>query len=384
VRIACVGGGPAGLYFAISLKLRAPEHDIVVYERKAADAAEGWGVTFAPDFLNRLRHNDPASARAIERNTLSWSRQYVCIRGERVPYDNGMEIYNLYRPRLVGILAARAAELGIRVEYGTEVSAVPEADLVVAADGVSSRIRDSGDFGTSMRLTHDKYIWLGTDKTFDAFAYHFAQTDSGWLWASTYGVASELGTFVVHCAPETWSGLGFDTMAASDCLTALEGIFKEELDGHRLMGRVGDATDIRWLSFRNVTNRRWHDGNVVLLGDSAHTTHFTAGLGTTLAMESAIVLADSVHRHGDLEQALPAYQRQRVAEMRGPDKEAVRSGQWFANVSRYIHLEPTRFATFVHARRSWLLPLFPPRTYYALHQLRRRVSRVDFGVPPPE
>lgn len=201
------------------------------------------------------------------------------------------DIYNYNRPDLVGVLAARAQRLGVRIEYDHEVlsaSQLPEADLIVAADGVNSRIRqENGNFGTDIRLSHDKYIWLGTDKVFDTFAYHFIRTGNGWLWASTYRVGSELSTFVVHTSPGTWTALGFDMMPIRDSLSVLEELFKDQLEGHRLLGQVGDETNARWLSFRNVSNQRWHDGEVVLAGDSAHTTHFSTGDGARLRSSPA-------------------------------------------------------------------------------------------------
>jgi 2-polyprenyl-6-methoxyphenol hydroxylase-like FAD-dependent oxidoreductase len=379
MRIACVGGGPAGLYFAIAMKLRAPDHDITVYERGAVGATEGWGVAFAPSLLGKLRENDPVSAREIERSALGWHRQYVDIRGVRVPYESGMEIYNLNRPHLVEILAGRARDLGVRVEYSHEVETAArvrdDADLIVAADGAGSRLRrENASFGTTVRVNRDKYIWLGTDKRFDAFAYHFTRTDSGWVWASSYGVGSGLSTFVVHCSSQTWDGLAFGSMSAEDCLAVLSDIFSDQLDGHRLLGRVGSETDIRWLSTRNVTNRRWHDGKVVLLGDAAHTPHFSAGLGTTLAVEGAIALADSLCRHDDIELALRGYEQQCRAGMRKSWAQAACSGRWFENITRYVDLEPHQFATLVHARRSPLVPLLPPKFYYVLRQSQRRIT----------
>ena len=248
------------------------------------------------------------------------------------------------------------------------------ADLIVAADGVSSQLRqENPNFGTEVRLSSDKYIWRGTDKVFDTFAYHFIETGGGWLWASSYGVGSGLSTFVVHTRPATWKALGFDRMPIRDSLTFLEELFEDQLQGHRLMGQVDDETNARWLSFRNVTNQHWHDGKVVLAGDSAHTTHFSAGQGTRLAIEDAIALAENLQRETDIQIALESYDQQRRAELRPTQSQARLSGQWFENISRYVELPPREFGVLLHARRSPLLPLLPPRLFYRLNQASREV-----------
>jgi len=209
---------------------------------------------------------------------------------------------------------------------------------------------------------------------FDTFAFNFIRTDGGWLWASTYGVGSELSTFVVHTSAETWKALGFDNMPVRDSLSVLSELFQDQLEGHRLMGQVGDETNARWLSFRNVSNQRWHVDNIVLAGDSAHTTHFSAGEGTRLAIEDSIALAEHVRRHDDLEAALEFYERQRRAEIRPTQNEARLSAQWFENLSRYIDLKPRQFGELVQARRSALLPLLPPRLFYYLNHASREIG----------
>jgi 2-polyprenyl-6-methoxyphenol hydroxylase-like FAD-dependent oxidoreductase len=392
VKIACAGAGPAGLYFAVLAKRRGIASELTVCERNPEKSGYGWGVTFGPELLQELHRNDPESARAIDDAAFRWRDQFVDIRGERVTYDGGVDVYNLNRPRLVEILAARARQLGVTVRYGEEITSpaqLPDADLIVAADGVSSRLRQaSGNFGTQITESQDRYIWLGTDKPFRAFAYHFLETDHGWIWASTYGVEAGLSTFVVHCAERTWAGLGFDTMPIPDCLAVLGDMFKEQLDGHRLMGQVDDPANARWQSFRTVTNERWHAGNVVLAGDAAHTTHFSSGLGSTLALEDAIALAGNLGLTGNLEQgpegtgspkrtsslgdALAAYERQRQAEIAPGQRQARFSGRWFSEIDRYLDLEPRQFATLLHSRRSALVPALPPRLYYQLHKASRQ------------
>jgi 2-polyprenyl-6-methoxyphenol hydroxylase-like FAD-dependent oxidoreductase len=375
VRIACVGAGPAALYFSVLAKLRHPEHDIVVSERRSAESAYGWTITSHPNFLLELYSHDPETARAIEQAAQLCRDRFVHIGGYRVVPDKCHEFYNINLPQLVSILAERARQLGVRIQYDDEIlsaSQLPEADLIVAADGMNSTIRDEiGTFDTKTELTHDKYIWLGSDRPTSAFTYCFVETDYGWIWGASYGVRSELSAFVVHCSPETWAGLGFDVMPIRDSLAALEGLFKDVLEGHSLIAQ----SHARWRSFRSVSNRRWYDGNVVLIGDSAHTTHFSIGQGTTLAIKDAIALAGNLDRHDTLESAFQSYERQRQADIKRARAQARFSAQWFTNITRYTTLEPSEFATLLMcARSSRLLPLIPPHAYYLLRRVYGRAS----------
>jgi len=283
-----VGGGPAGLYFALLMKLRDPGHDITIIERNAADSTHGWGVTFGPDLLEKLYSSDPRSAREIDQAAFRQVNQVVDIQGKQILHPGG-GVYSINRQRLLDILAARAQGLGVNIEFNREVTApsqLPEADLIVACDGVNSRTRlDAKGLQTDVRLGSNKYIWLGTNKVFESFTYAFVYTDSGWIWAYGYGVDAESSTFIVKCSPETWTGLGFDTIPPLDSLPLLEKLFECQVDGHELVGPVSRSANVQWLSFRTVTNRRWYDGKIVLTGDAAHTTHFTIGSGMTLAIE---------------------------------------------------------------------------------------------------
>ena len=369
MKIACVGGGPAGLYLSMLMKLRDPEHHVVVFERNENNSASGWGVTFGQGLLRRLYDQDPDSAREIEAAAFLWSDQVTHIHGEQLVAP-GSNAYNITRRRLLDILANRAVDLGVRVEYGHEIASVAElseADVVIASDGVNSRIRqEAGDFQTHDVSGSNKYIWLGTDKVFEQFNFLFVPTESGWVWAHTYGIDSESSTFIVECAPETWHGLGFDAMSTYEALPILEGIFKEHLSGYRLIGDLGDGTKARWLNFRTISNPRWHSGKVVLVGDSAHTAHFAIGMGTTLAIEDAIVLADSLHKHSNTELAFQSYEQQRKAEMLTTLTEARWSARWFENLPRYIDRKPHQFGALIHARRSPLIAHLPPTVSYLL------------------
>lgn len=380
MKIACAGGGPAGLYLSILMKLRDPEHDVVVFERNGTNSTSGWGVTFGQGLLRRLYDQDPDSAHEIEAAAFMWSDQVTHIHGEKL-VEPGSDAYNITRRSLLDILGSRALDLGVRVEYGHEIasrSELPEADIIIASDGVNSRIRqDSGDFPTHDVSGSNKYIWLGTDKVFEQFNFLFVLTVSGWIWAHTYGIDSESSTFIVECAPETWHELGFAAMSMDDALPILEGIFKEHLSGHRLIGDLGDGTKARWLNFRTISNPRWHSGKVVLVGDSAHTAHFAIGMGTTLAIEDAIVLADSLHKHSDTELAFQSYEQQRKAEMSTTLAEARCSARWFENLPRYIDRKPQQFSALIYARRSPLIALLPPTVSYLLRTAADRTTFLD-------
>jgi 2-polyprenyl-6-methoxyphenol hydroxylase-like FAD-dependent oxidoreductase len=285
------------------------------------------------------------------------------------------------------ILATRARQLGVSIHYEHDVSGksgLPAADLIVAADGADSQLRAGrGEFGTTVTEGRNKHIWLGTGKLFDAFNFFFEPTEAGWIWAYAYQHEPRASTFIVECEPRTWSGLGFDNCSPTRALGRLEEIFSDHLHGHRLWSQFAGGADARWRNFRTVSNRRWHHGNVVLVGDSAHTAHFSGGLGTTLAIGDAIALAAQLRRVGHraagngaagLTAALTAYQRQRQAELRRHASEAKRSAAWFEKVPRYADLTPRLFAAALHARRAALLPGLPPRTGGGLLEVRRRLG----------
>lgn len=377
MKIACVGAGPAGLYFALLTKLRNPGWDITLLERAKPDSTYGWGVTFGGDLLEKFYSSDPESARKIDQAAFRWANQIVDVQGKQVQQARG-DGYSIERQRLLDILVDRATGLGVRFEPGREVrtlSQVPEADLIVACDGANSRIRfEDGTFQTNVQLGANKYLWLGTDKVFGAFMYLFVPTDRGWIWAYAYGIDGESSTFIVECLPETWTGLGFATMSPRDSLLLLEEVFARHLDGHHLVGQLRDGPDVRWLNFRTVTNQRWYNGKIVLTGDAAHTTHYSIGWGTKLAIEDVIALTEDLQRQDKLEGALQAYERRRQAALLQPLSEARLSAEWFENISRYIDLKPQQFATLLHGRRSPLLPHISPALYSQLLRATERVA----------
>jgi 2-polyprenyl-6-methoxyphenol hydroxylase-like FAD-dependent oxidoreductase len=380
VKVACVGAGPAGLYLSVLLKLRDPAHDITIYERRQSGSVTGWGVTLGAPLMDHLSEQDRKSADRIRKAALFWENEVVHIRGVQISVPMG-SCYNVSRWRMLDILSDRAQELGVRIEYGREIQSVPElpaADLIVAADGMNSQLREeAGDFGTQDTWGRNKYMWLGMDKAFEVVRVFFVPTPSGWICAHAFGIDPEKGTFVVECAPETWSGLGFDALSTDEALPVLEELFSEYLAGCRLLADPGDGTKARWLNFRTVSNQHWYSGNVVLVGDTAHTTHYTIGMGTPLALEDVIVLADSLHQHASLEAALRAYETRRQAELLPVMTDARFSARWFEDISRYVDLKPRQFEKLFHARRSLITAVLPPRLSYLLLQVASRISFVD-------
>ena len=377
MRITCVGGGPAGLYFAILMKERDRNHEITVYERNRAGTTYGWGVVFWDDLLDQLWDSHPPTADEIDANAFRWNGQQLAVEGRDPVHQEGHG-YGIGRRGLLELLVDRARALGVEIRFEHEVvadSELPESDLIVACDGVNSRLRQlyAGEFGTDVHVGRNKYIWLGTTKVFDEFTFAFVPTAAGWIWCHAYGFDAETSTFIVECSPEAWSELGFDRLGEHETVALLEQIFASQLEGHRL--RVSDNANgaSPWRNFRTLTNEAWHSENIVLMGDAAHTTHFTIGSGTKLALEDAIALAAKLSEVPRLEQALVDYERERKLALRFAQTEARFSARWFENVRRYVELDPPRLFVLLRLRRSPLLPRIPPTLYYRLYEATHEV-----------
>ncbi|GKQ33945.1 FAD-dependent monooxygenase [Streptomyces sp. A012304] len=377
MKVACVGGGPAGLYLSILLKRQDPSHDITVHERNPEGSTYGWGVTYWRALLDELHARDPESARAVDESSVRWNQGVAHIRDTHTcrPGDQG---HGIGRHRLLEILADRARSLGVHLEFEHEITAedLPDADLVVAADGVHSalRTRHAAHFGSELTEGRNPYVWLGTTRVFDSFTFAFVETEHGWIWCYGYPFSSERSTCVVECAPETWTGLGLDRANDADGLAHLEKLFAHILDGHPLIGRSPADGSSPWLTFRTLTNRTWHRDNLVLLGDAAHTTHYSIGAGTTLALEDAFALADALGEDTDLPRALASYERRRRSALLSPQSAARHSAQWYENLTRYIDLPPEQMFALLGQRHSPLLPYVPPQLYYRLDQAAGRLE----------
>ncbi|MGH4009036.1 MAG: FAD-dependent monooxygenase [Pseudonocardiaceae bacterium] len=383
--IVCVGGGPAGLYFAISAKLRNKDHDITVVERNPAGVTYGWGVGYWDDVLDSLYRNDPVSAREIQAASGVWDGVEVHVGGKRTAYLGGYGL-SMGRKRLLDILTERARNLGVDIQFHREVkdlSEFPEADLIVASGGLNSRERQlfADHYQTNVLMGRNKYLWLGTYRVFDAFRYAFEKTSAGWIWLHAYYLDAERSTCIVECSPETWEGLGFHELGADQSMRLLEQIFERHLLGNPLINQMRSTDKLPWHNFRLISNGTWYHDNVVLVGDAAHTTHFSIGSGTKLAIGDAIALATKLDEHYDLRSALRAYDEQRRAEVTPIQLNAVRSMQWLENVEDHIGQDNVHFAYALSKRYRpqqplWRYPLHLATQIPVLRTLRRQLTSV--------
>ena len=348
MRIACIGGGPAGLYFAICMKLRDAGHEVVVVERNRPNDTFGWGVVLSEDTLQNLAANDPASAETIRDNFAYWDDIAVFHKGSR-SLSTGHGFCGIGRMKLLNILQERATELGVELRFEAEIDnldAFADYDLIVAADGINSKIRErfADAFKPDIDTRKCKFTWLGTRQKFDdAFTFIFEKTEHGWVWAHAYQFEDDTATFIVECTQATWENFGFGDMSQDDSIAVCERIFADYLDGHSLMTNAKHLRGSAWLNFRRVLCEKWSHKNIVLLGDAAATAHFSIGSGTKLAMESAIALADDLHSEPTIEAAFDLYEDARRLEVLRLQSAARNSVEWFEGVERYLDLDPVQF-----------------------------------------
>jgi len=348
MRAAVLGGGPGGLNFAISLKLRDASHDVVVIERNKPDDTFGWGVVLSDETLGNLHSNDPISSKAIRDSFVYWDDITVHYRGTTMR-SGGHGFSGIGRKRLLNILQERARSLGVKIKFETEAAPADDYqdyDIVVGADGVNSRVRAAyaDAFKPNIDVRACKYIWLGTHQKFDdAFTFIFEETQHGWIWVHAYQFDSETATFIVECSEETWRRAGFDRMNIDETIAVCEKIFARNLDGHKLMSNARHLRGSAWLNFNRVLCERWSHKNIVLLGDAAATAHFSVGSGSKLAMESAIALANYLDSEPNMESAFRCYEDERRLEVLRLQNAARNSTEWFEDVERYFDLDPVQF-----------------------------------------
>lgn len=364
MKIVCIGGGPAGLYFGLLMKLQDPDNEVVVIERNRPYDTFGWGVVFSDATLDNLREADPVSAQQIADEFSRWDDIDIHVKDQMVR-SGGHGFIGIGRKKLLNILQARCEEVGVRLVFETEIKddqAVAKeygADLVIASDGINSPIRTryADTYRPDIDQRRCRFVWLGTSKIFDAFTFIFVQTEYGWFQAHAYRFEEGRSTFIVETTDEAWRAAGIDEMSQEEGIAFCERIFAPWLQGERL---ISNASHLRgsaiWIRFPRVICEKWvqwtkpdgeagRDVPVVLMGDAAHTAHFSIGSGTKLALEDAIELCNTLKgRYGDLREGLAHYEDVRGVEVLKIQNAARNSTEWFENVARYAALEPEQFA----------------------------------------
>ncbi|HTX59416.1 MAG TPA: bifunctional salicylyl-CoA 5-hydroxylase/oxidoreductase [Verrucomicrobiae bacterium] len=348
MRVTTIGGGPAGLYFSILAKRRFPDWQLRVVERNRPFDTFGWGVVFSDATLEALRAADEPSHRAITSAFAHWDDIDIHFSGHTIT-SGGHGFCGIARRRLLQILQERAADLGVEMDFETEAGEIEryrDADLLIGADGINSRVRATyaHAFVPSVDLRLCRFVWLGTTLPLDAFTFIFERTEHGWFTVHAYRFDRETSTFIVECREETWRAHGLDTAGTQETIAFCERLFAPYLRGHALQANSAHLRGRDWLNFPRIANERWVHENVVLMGDAAHTAHFSVGSGTKLAMEDAIGLADALSKHAALPAALEEYEALRRVEVLKIANAARNSTEWFENVARYASLPPEQFA----------------------------------------
>ncbi len=347
-RVVFIGGGPAGLYGAILLKKALPAVKVEVYERNRPDDTFGWGVVFSDQTMSGFQAADPWSHDAINRDFHHWDDVEVYFRGETIR-SGGHGFCGIGRRRLLNIFQERAASLGVEEHFQAEINELTpfaDADLIVASDGVNSKIRTQHAtvFQPDIAIGKCRFIWLGTRQKFAAFTFAFEKTEHGWFQIHAYQFSDELSTVIVETREETWAAHGLDGYSAEQSIAFCESLFSRYLGGHPLMSNAKHLRGSAWLNFNRVLCSQWHHRNLVLIGDAAHTAHFGIGSGTKLAMEDAMSLVSRVAKAADVEAGLRNYQAERSLEALKLQSAARNRMEWFENVARYSRLEPRQFA----------------------------------------
>jgi anthraniloyl-CoA monooxygenase len=343
MKINIIGGGPAGLYFALLMKKQNPAHEIKVRERNGPNDTFGWGVVFSDKTLSYLKENDEESYAAITERFETWDNVDVVHRDRKVTI-RGNKFSGIARIDLLNILQERCKALGVDLRFRAGVNRMETCageDLLVGADGINSTVRQRYKqfFEPDLIERRNKYIWYGTHRLFHGLTLTFRESEAGVFAAHSYKFNRTTSTFIVECDEETWTTAGFERMTDASTREYLARVFEGDLQGHSLM-----SNNSKWINFVNVKNRHWSYRNIVLLGDALHTAHFSIGSGTKLALEDAIALADSVRRMKDVESALRDFEKNRRPIIEKYQDAAYESLVWFENARDYIHLSPLPFA----------------------------------------
>ncbi|HMI17416.1 MAG TPA: FAD-dependent monooxygenase [Bradyrhizobium sp.] len=374
MRIAVIGGGPGGLYFAYLWKKLHPDTDIDLFEQNAAGATWGFGVVFSEQALEFLRADDPDTVDAIAPRMQSWRNITLNLRGESVEID-GVGFSSIGRLDLLTILQQRASSAGVTPRYDTLIQSVDQLkgyDLVVAADGLNSLVRRSfeGDFGTSLSYSANKFAWYGTTKRFETLSQTFVATELGAFNAHHYRYAPSMSTFLIECDPATWQRYGFADKTIEESQAVCEKVFASTLDGHRLVSNKSV-----WRNFPWIWNERWSFKNMVLIGDALHSAHFSIGSGTRLAIEDAIALVKALDAEGDISSALVRYQTERQPIVKKLVTAARTSADWYEKFPEHMKLDLpdfahsyiTRSGRIDDARLRAMSPLFMARYEASKH-----------------
>lgn len=368
MRIAVLGGGPAGLYFAYFWKKRHPESSIELYEQNPANATWGFGVVFSERALEFLRADDPDTADFITPHMESWRNITLDLKGEKVVLD-GVGFSAIGRLKLLQLLQQRVASVGVQPRFDRIIESVEdlgEVDLIVGADGVNSLVRRTfdGEFKSSNTHTDNKFAWYGTTKRFETLSQTFVETDLGMFNAHHYRYAPNSSTFLVECDPKTWERYDFENKTIEQSKVICEQVFAGTLEGHSLISNKSV-----WRNFPWLWNDRWHFRNMVLVGDALHTAHFSIGSGTRLAIEDVIALIKALEAENDIASGLARYEAERRPIVKKLVKAAKASAEWYEHYPAHMSLAPLEFAhsyitrsgRIVNAQLRAMSPLFMER-----------------------
>ena len=356
MKINIIGGGPAGMYFAILMKSAEPAHEITIYERNGPDDTFGWGVVFSGKTLNNLKAADEPSHAAITRTFEDWDNVDVVHRAQKISI-HGNSFSGIARLRLLKILQRRCEELGVVIKFRNEVADIDslkaDCDLLVGTDGVNSLVRQAfpNQFRPELSMRPNKYIWYGTNQLFHGLTLTFRATRAGVFAAHSYKFDQTTSTFIVECDPRTWDNAGFATMSDEQTRAYLAEVFASDLDGQPLL-----SNNSKWLNFLLVKNGRWSFDHVVLLGDGLHTAHFSIGSGTKLAMEDAIALKECFDENSEVQSALRRFEEVRKPVIEEYQAAAYGSMVWFENAREYMHLAPIELAYVLMTRSGRVDP----------------------------